>query len=132
LIFGKEKNMSLLELEKLNVIAIYVDNLAQAMEFYSKVFGFEKRCDLGPGILMDSGNTLSIYIEGGYKKTDPKENLTRTSFCISPKDGVKAAWQKISEAGIETLGEFEDHGEEFAMFYLVDPSGNIIEIAGKP
>lgn len=124
--------MSLITIEALNIITVYVDDLAEAIKFYTEVLGFEKDFDNEPGICLKVENVLSIYLEGGYPKKDVNEKKAAMSICLSPKGGLRAAWTKLKAANAPTIGEFEEFGETFSMFRMQDPSGNLIEFAGKP
>ena len=54
------------------------------------------------------------------------------TLCFSPTEGLKKSWDRIKEAGIATFGEYEVLSDDFHMFRIADPSGNLIEFAGKP
>lgn len=124
--------MSLLEIEEFNIATIYVDDLAESMKFYTEILGFKKDFDNGPGVCLKVDNVLSIYLEGGHAKRNIADKTAFMSICLYPKGGLKAAWEKLTKAEVKTVGEYEEFGETFGMFRIQDPSGNIIEFAGKP
>ncbi|MFZ5952595.1 MAG: VOC family protein [Candidatus Rifleibacteriota bacterium] len=124
--------MSLIEIQDFNIVAVYVDDLAEAVKFYTEILGFRKDFDMDPGVCLKIENVLSIYLEGGYSRKDPEQKTAQVSFCLFPAGGIRNAWQKIKESPVKKIGEYSEFENQFAMFRIADPAGNIIEFAGKP
>jgi len=115
----------------LNVLAIYVADLARAEAFYAEHLGFEKSGDVEPGILMQAGD-VSLYLEETAGKRDRE---AEAPFGCSPcfeTDGVKASFEALSAAGVPIRTPYQEFGETFALFRIADPDGNLIEFAGAP
>jgi predicted enzyme related to lactoylglutathione lyase len=51
---------------------------------------------------------------------------------MNAAEGVAAALEKIKEAGITVVQTYGDFKGKFAGVQFLDPSGNVLEIAGKP
>lgn len=126
--------MALLGISSFNVVAVYVDNFDKAFRFYTEVLGFEKKQDMGPGVLLELKDQLSLYLEGGRKPRpeNSEGTLPECVLCFSTNEGLKASFENLKEAGVEIFGEYEEFTPEFHMFRLCDPAGNLIEFAGKP
>ncbi len=134
----KEKAMKNIKLKDLNVVGIYVENLDEALKFYVELLGMKKIRKLGSGWLLRAdglvNGDLSIYIEGGRKRTNPNTDpLTESglTLCFSTVEGIKNTYEKLKAANVKMVGEYQDYGEEYHMFSCVDPSGNIIEFSGN-
>lgn len=124
--------MSVIEIEDLNIIAIYVSDLERAIRFYTEILGFKKDYDNGPGVCLKVENVLSIYLEGGYSKKNDDHRQACVAMCLNPKGGLRGAWEKLKNSDVQTVGEYEEFGDQFSMFRIQDPDGNVIEFAGKP
>ena len=125
--------MSLIKVQDFNVATVYVDDFEEGLKFYTEVLGIEKTVPQGPGVLLNANNQLTIYLEGGrQKKSDALSQTPETCLCFWPECGVKKAYELMKEAGVTLVGEYMDCGETFHMYRCADPSGNVIEIAGKP
>ena len=115
----------------LQVIAIYVTDLARARAFYEGILGFAKTSDMGPGIVLESGGVI-VYLEPGREApaADPG-----TACQIAPAfaaDSVLATRQHLLDADVPMHGELQHPSETFAFFQCLDPDGNVIEFAGTP
>ena len=123
--------MSLINLTGLNVLSFYVSDLERAKKFYTDTLGFEETGPMGPGFCL-KGAGVTIYLESGREEC-PRPPWKYAD--ISPRfatDGVNDAFEKLSDAGVKIISEYEESSPEFAMFRISDDDGNIIEIAGKP
>ena len=126
--------MSMLTIDRLNVAGAYVTDLAVAIRFYEEVLGFEKERDMEPGILLYSkGADLNLYLEGGRQPRESSARIYPSTFlCFRVKEGVRAALEKIKDSGSTVVSQYGDFESGFSGFQFTDPSGNVIEIAGKP
>jgi catechol-2,3-dioxygenase len=126
--------MSLLELDAFHLAAIYVSDMDAAQKFYSGILGFEKKTNMGSGVIMrHEAAKLTIYLEGNRQPRDSAEmEFPMTSICLNATNGVKDAMATLTKADIPIVGTFGDMTSDFAGFHFKDPSGNVLEIAGRP
>jgi len=123
--------MATVMVRDLNVLAVYVSDLARSEAFYRDQLGFEKMGDMEPGVLMKAGN-VTLYIEAC--RLNGRGGLSDNSE-FSPcfgTDSVKASYEALRNAGVLVNSEYREYGPTFALFRICDPDGNLIEFAGTP
>lgn len=113
------------------VVAIYVRNLELALEFYRDRLGLPVLGPMDPGVLLKAGS-LTLYLEGGRQILAPPglEGCT-TSLCLSGPS-IRRIWEHLQSCGVPVVEPWLQHGEDFAMFRVEDPDGNVVEFAGTP
>lgn len=121
-------------LDALNVIAVYCADIVKTQAFYEDLLGFEKVKDMSPGVLLYSkGADLTLYLEGGRSDRPSAEmKFPAVSVCFNAADGVAAATRILKQKEIPIVHTYGDFNSGFAGVQFLDPSGNIVEIAGKP
>lgn len=126
--------MSLIDINGLNVLTVYLHNLDEGVSFYRDILGFSQTNNMEPGVLMEhKGAEIMLYLEGDRQRRESAaEIFNHTTFCLNAANGVKDARDKLVDKGIELIMEYGEFDGEFAGIQFCDPSGNIIEIAGKP
>ncbi len=118
-------------IQKLQVIALYVTDLDEALSFYVELLGMERQGDMDPGVLLKAGD-LTIYLEGGRKLPfEPALERAGCAPCFGTAS-VRATFAHFVGLGIEVVQPYQEFSEEFSMFRITDPAGNVLEIAGKP
>src|SRR4051812_48267802 len=107
--------MSILELDKFHLAAIYVDSIETAQRFYSGILGFVKKSDMGPGIIMRHETSgLTIYVEGNRSVRDSSEmKYPMVSMCFNAKNGVKNAMETLTKLDVPIVGTFGDMDSDF-------------------
>jgi catechol 2,3-dioxygenase-like lactoylglutathione lyase family enzyme len=113
------------------VVAIYVRDLEMALEFYRDRLGLPVLGPMDPGVLLKAGS-LTLYLEGGRQVLAPPglEGCT-TSLCLSGPS-IRRIWNRLQDLGVPVVEPWLQHGEDFAMFRVEDPDGNVVEFAGTP
>lgn len=115
----------------LNVVAIYCTDLERARAFYQDLLGMTRSGDMPPGLLFAAGE-CRVYLEGGREPREgPGLEGPGVSACFSAPS-VRACWERLQEAGVPVVEAYRENGEQFAMFRVGDPDGNVVEVAGKP
>lgn len=120
----------------------YVPDVAAALNFYVRAFGFTQRVltpekDYGE---LDTGQTVLAFVSeelaaanldaaGGFTRLDPGMPPTGASITIVATDDLPGAHAAAIEAGARSyVGPVEKPwGQTVA--YLIDPSGILIELA---
>ncbi len=118
------------KIKEIAVATIYVDQYENALSFYSKFLGFEKKADMGPSSCWGKAGNINMYIEGGNKKTDQSEKGTRVGIVLVV-DSASEVFSEFKNGGVELLSEapIEMSANEY-WFLFKDPAGNILEIYG--
>ena len=111
--------------------AVYGTDLARLRAFYEQLLGMQFLCEMSPGVLLTVGDT-QVYLEGGREASDsPRLKAVGTSLCLDCAS-VSAAERRLREADVEFIEDYRELGPDFAMFRVLDPDGNVVELVGKP
>lgn len=117
---------------------LYVQNVTKSIEFYEKVFGFERRFitpenDYGE---LNTGDTALSFASVELAKTLIKKGFSQSSINTKPfameiaftTDNVDELYHKAIEAGAtaEAPAEWKPQGQTVA--YVRDPDGFLVEI----
>ncbi len=123
--------MSIIKVTGLNVLSIYVSELDKAVKFYADMLGFDDGGEMGLGRLMNAGD-VTVYLEPGREECNkPPWQYAEVCPCFAT-DSVKDAFEKLADAGVKIVSDYEEFGPDFALFRIADPDGNKLEFAGKP
>ena len=130
----RRRIMSMIKINGLNVVGIYATDLEAAVAFYCGKLGFEKGVAMPPGVLLNAkGANLTLYVEGGR---EPRQGagvkFPHAALCFNAEEGVKAALEKLEKADVKIIMKYGDFNGKFAGFQFEDPSGNVLQFAGKP
>jgi len=118
-------------IENLQVIAIYVTDLDVALDFYVGQLGMERLGDMQPGVLLKAGDQ-TIYLEGGRKLPfEPALERAGCAPCFGTAS-VRATFEHFVALGIAVVQPYQEFSDEFSMFRIADPAGNVLEFAGRP
>lgn len=123
----------LLQIDGINMTSVCTHDLESALEFYSTMLGFDQIKVLGRGfILKHPAFELSLYLEGGYNKVDIYLNPARVTFNFQSAMGIQKTIQVLKEKQVPIFGQFVNQEQNFASVQFEDPSGNLIDISGRP
>lgn len=134
---SKIPNTGVFDIDGFNVVAIYVENLSASIDFYCKFLGFKVTREMGPGLLMYQANAdLKLYIQEanasiGVGKTNHGRR-PKLSLCFNSAKGVFACVELLKQNNIKIIDQYGSAESSFAGVRFEDPSGNLLEIAGKP
>ncbi len=112
-------------------VSVYVDDFDKSLSFYKDVLGLEKLTEMGnDAAFLAIGENPGLYLQGGNKAQNLKQDRTRATFALS----VKSAWKTFDHLRQNHTkiiqSEPMDMGQGDYWFQFYDPSGNIIEILG--
>ena len=112
-------------------LAIAVDDLDAARDFYTKTLGFEeiRRPDFGfPGMWLKVGN-LQLHFTETDELPTPGKGFPHFALYI-PTDDYHDTVRSLTEAGVAVAEprSRDDWGTTVWQTFLADPAGNIIEL----
>lgn len=115
----------------LAVGSVYGTDLARSRAFFEGLLGMQFLCEMAPGVLLTAGDS-QIYIEGGRSAAEsPGLERVGTSLCLDCAS-VRTASERLRAAGVEFVEDYRELSSDFAMFRVLDPDGNVVELVGKP
>jgi catechol 2,3-dioxygenase-like lactoylglutathione lyase family enzyme len=124
--------MPTVSVTSLQVLAVYVSDLAGARDFYVRHFGFEDAGEMPPGLLLQ-GAGATLYLEAGRVPRAQGEEPPPSEICpCFATASVRASHAALAAAGLHVLMPYTEFAPHFAMFAVADPDGNRIEFAGTP
>lgn len=123
---------------RINVTSVLVDDQKKALDFYTKILGFEKKTDVPVGeyswltvVSPDALDGVELLLEPdqhpaakAYKQALVEDGIPFTSFAV---DDVEAEFERMSQAGVEfTQPPTEMPPVKIAVFS--DTCGNLIQL----
>ena len=114
-------------------LAIYVTDLERAKKFYNEILGFKIRAELGPTLcfLASESGDIDIYLEGGHKPSTVDNETARLSFFLRSEKSAAETYDALKQAGVTLLQDAPQRvGDDTYCFQLLDPDGNVIDVAG--
>ena len=126
---------------KIRLCSIFVDDQTKALDFYTRVLGFEKRQEIPVGkyrwltVGSTEGGDAEVSLEPNenpaaktFQEALFKQGIPLTAFEVSD---VQAEYKRLREASVEfTSPPKEAHGVWMAIF--ADTCGNLIQIYQPP
>jgi catechol 2,3-dioxygenase len=117
---------------QLSHVGLYVDDLARAKAFYTRIFGLvvtDEGKHTGREFAFLSRNAnehhqLVLAYIGPRKKGD--SSLNQLSFRIGSLEDLQIYWGLLAKEQVEGL-EGRDHGNSWSLYFF-DPEGNKIEM----
>jgi len=111
--------------------ALFTEDIKRAHQFYGGLLGLDVMMDNGDHIAYMSG--LSIWDRKSAEKLifgseQPKPMGHKMELCFAVSD-VEREYQRIKDAGAEILNPLTEQPWSQLVFRLLDPDGNIAEIA---
>lgn len=133
----KIPNAGVLDIDGFNIAEVYVENLSESIEFYCKFLGFKVTREMTPGVLMHQQNAeLTVYMQETNTAVAGKPNeqnrRPEVALCFNSAKGVLKCIELLKENNIKIIYQYGSVESSFAGVQFEDPSGNLIEIAGKP
>ncbi|MFK8050817.1 MAG: VOC family protein [Halioglobus sp.] len=133
----------------LHHVAIGVNDFDKALKFYTEALGFEvvQRSDFDNDPMANRAigldavkakmamlKTPNAFVElWQYNNPEPQDLRSRPCDYGYPHialqvDDIQAEYDRLSDLGMEFVGEVVHFGEDASAIYGRDPSGNVIEL----
>lgn len=126
---------------KIHITSVYVDDQGKALDFYTRMLGFEKKNDIplgedrwltvvspddpdGPELLLEPARHPAV---GPYRDALRSDGIPGHSFAVTD---TKAEYERLRDLGVRFTQEpLEMGGVTTAVFD--DTCGNLIQIASR-
>ncbi len=123
---------------RIYVTSVFVDDQAKALDFYTRVLGFEKKHDIPLGqhrwltvVSPEAPEGTELLLEPGdhpavppYKAALVEDGIPATSFQV---DDIDAEYERLVSLGVSFAREPVDAGN-VRMAVLDDTCGNLIQL----
>ncbi len=112
----------------LNHVHLGTKDLKKSVDFYSSVFGFQKKFDHGSGVFLENPAGFLIAI-------DPVDELPKLpawyhlGFCLGSETEALSMYEKCKALNVQFSRDLMAAKGEFASFFVTDPDGNKLEIS---
>jgi lactoylglutathione lyase len=130
-------------LASLKHVAITVKNLEETIKFYSDFFGFElvkikSKPELGITYAQLKAGKVSLEIIAPLREASIREEFKNIAAALSRKGlnhlaitvkNLKETCEKFKSQGVSFLFKPKLSGENLKMTFILDPEGNLIELA---
>ncbi|WP_136707480.1 VOC family protein [Agromyces sp. H66] len=127
---------------RINVTSVLVDDQSKALDFYTRVLGFEKKTDVPAGefrwltvVSPEAPDGVELLLEpdqhpaaGPYKRALVADGIPFTSFAV---DDVNAEHDRLVAAGVQFTQPPTAMGPVTTAVFD-DTCGNLIQIASMP
>ncbi len=120
--------MATVKVTGMNVLALYTEDLDEAVAFLSGHLGFEREGGMEPGVLLRAGDS-TVYVEGGHGGRSTGPGGFVPCFAV---EHVRAAHDALRDAGVRVTRPYVEYAPTFGMFRIEGPVGSEIEFAGEP
>ena len=119
---------------RLNHLDLSVPDVAQAIPFFEKAFGFqhlETKGNAGMAILEGEGGFVLVLTRAAPAEHPPYPKSFHIGFLVASEQEVHAAFERIGAAGVD-LPEPPRAMRGRLMFYVRGPGNILVEISHRP
>ncbi|HID18390.1 TPA: VOC family protein [Candidatus Bathyarchaeota archaeon] len=137
---------------KIDHVAITVGNLEEAVNFYSKILGFQilkvkEKPELGVAYALLQAGQIALEIVSPLERKPSRQEpiqeglggvvaklcgrvgLNHVSLRV---ENLEEACEELKGKGVNILAEFKPTGGGSKLAFFADPEGNLIELVEKP
>jgi len=112
----------------LNHVHFGTKDLSKSVEFYSALFGFQKKFDHGSGIFLENKAGFLIAIDS-VEELAVFPSWYHLGFCVGSENEVLELYKKCSDMKVKMVRDLKHEAKEYASFFILDPDGNKLEIS---
>lgn len=109
------------------VISIYVPNMQEAIDFYTKVLNFEVNKQYGPKIVTLVNGDLPLVLEESDKVPYKTDNHPSGVVLALKTDDIEQTLQQLKDAKVDFLVGVPTDCPPGKFISFRDPFGNVIE-----
>lgn len=113
-------------------LALRVNDVPQAVEFYQRVFGMRLvwQPDTDNAYLSSGCDNLALH-RGAHGEPQAGA-LDHLGFVVPTIAEVEAGWQAAQAEGLDIVRPLRRHRDGSVSFYIRDPDGNVIQLLYEP
>ncbi len=113
-------------------LALRVNDVARAVEFYQRVFGMRLVWQPDPDNAYLSSGCDNLALHRGAHVEPDAGALDHLGFVVPSVAEVEAAWRTAQAAKLEIARPLRHHRDGSVSFYIRDPDGNLIQLLYEP
>jgi catechol 2,3-dioxygenase-like lactoylglutathione lyase family enzyme len=113
-------------------LALNVENVAVAVDFYRRVFGMRVvwQPDADNAYLSSGCDNLALH--RGPSGDSSAQSLDHLGFIVPTVDDLEAGYKWVQENRLEIARPLRHHRDGSVSYYIHDPDGNVIQILYEP
>jgi catechol 2,3-dioxygenase-like lactoylglutathione lyase family enzyme len=113
-------------------LALHVDDVERAKEFYARVFGMRVVWQPDSDNVYMSSGCDNLAVHRGAVGHRSEQSLDHLGFIVPTIAEVEDAWKWTVDNGIEVVHPLRHHRDGSVSFYIRDPDGNVIQVLYEP
>lgn len=113
-------------------LALRVNDVERAKEFYLRVFGMRLVWQPDPDAAYLSSGSDNLALHRGDPGDPARQALDHLGFVVASIVEVEAAYAWAQSHGLDIVKPLARHRDGAVSFYLRDPDGNVIQVLYEP
>jgi len=113
-------------------IALRVNDVARAAEFYARVFGMRLVWQPDPDNAYLSSGCDNLALHRGAPADASAGALDHLGFVVPTVAELEAGWRWAEAERLDIVHPLRRHRDGSVSFYLRDPDGNVIQLLFEP
>jgi catechol 2,3-dioxygenase-like lactoylglutathione lyase family enzyme len=113
-------------------LALNVQDVPRAIDFYRRVFGMRLVWQPDPNNAYLSSGCDNLALHRGAASERVAQSLDHFGFVVASLDDLQAGYQWAQENQLDIVRPLRRHRDGSVSYYLRDPDGNVIQVLYEP
>ncbi|MGH7914798.1 MAG: VOC family protein [Candidatus Binataceae bacterium] len=113
-------------------LALRVNDVARAVEFYARVFGMRVVWQPDPDNAYLSSGCDNLALHRGAAGDSSAGALDHLGFVVPTVADLEAGWRWAEAERLDIVHPLRHHRDGSVSFYIRDPDGNVIQLLFEP
>jgi catechol 2,3-dioxygenase-like lactoylglutathione lyase family enzyme len=113
-------------------LALRVNDVARAVEFYTRVFGMRLVWQPDPDNAYLSSGCDNLALHRGTPADSSTGALDHLGFVVPSVADLEAGWRWAETEKLDIVHPLRRHRDGSVSFYIRDPDGNVIQLLFEP
>jgi catechol 2,3-dioxygenase-like lactoylglutathione lyase family enzyme len=113
-------------------LALRVNDVARAAEFYARVFGMRLVWQPDPDNAYLSSGCDNLALHRGTPGDASAGALDHLGFLVASVADLEVGWRRAEAERLDIVHPLRQHRDGSSSFYIRDPDGNVIQLLFEP